>query len=134
LAVTPDPLTAALGFVDALALGRGDALGLGVTLAWATPASMRVLAAVTVITAGQRPMPDGLFHVNVGPPQQTRHRHHDALPRTRGADLFAMTTMSLVHRYVDLSVCVCQGRKVATYDVSLRELLTLFVVYRVKML
>jgi hypothetical protein len=79
LAVTPDPLTAALGFGDALALGLGDALalglgdalGLGVTLAWATPVSMRVLAAVTVIRADQRPMPGGLFHVNVGPPQQT---------------------------------------------------------------
>jgi hypothetical protein len=96
--LAPDPLTAALGFVDALALGCGDALGLGVTLAWATPVSMRLLAAVTVIRAGQRPMPGGLFHFNAGPPQQIRHRHHDALPRAPGADLFAMTTMSRLHR------------------------------------
>jgi hypothetical protein len=74
LGLAPAPLTAALGFVDALALGCGDALGLGVTLAWATPVSMRLLAAVTVIRAGQRPMPDGLFHFNAGPPQQIRHR------------------------------------------------------------
>src|ERR1700761_7044756 len=49
LAGAPDPRTAELGLADGLGLGCGDALGLGVTLAWASPESMSVLAAVTVI-------------------------------------------------------------------------------------
>jgi hypothetical protein len=54
----------ALGFGDALALGCGDALalGLGVTPAWASPVSMRVLAAVMTTRAGQRPMPGHRLH------------------------------------------------------------------------
>jgi hypothetical protein len=47
----------ASGRWDALALGRCDALapGLELALAWAAPVSMRVLAAVMTISAGQRP-------------------------------------------------------------------------------
>jgi hypothetical protein len=112
LALAPDPLTAALGFGDALALGCGDALalGCGVVLAWASPASMRVLAAVITIRVSQRPMLGRLFHFNVGPPRQIRIA---VVTRCRGRwpyVLSAMTTMSttfiamLIHRYLCVKV------------------------------
>jgi hypothetical protein len=51
---------AALGFGDALALG----LGFGAALAGESPVSMRALAAVMTIRAGQRLMPGRCFHFN----------------------------------------------------------------------
>jgi len=65
-----EPPTGALGFGDAL--GDGLALGLAVTLACASPPSIRLLAAVKTIRAGQRPKPGGSFRFNGRPPRQIR--------------------------------------------------------------
>jgi hypothetical protein len=86
-----------------------------VTLAWATPESINVPAAVTVIRADKRPMPVFLF--NAGPPQQIRHRRRSALPGApRGGsvrdDNDVMTSpLMLIRRYVCVKV---ENRTVST--------------------
>jgi hypothetical protein len=91
------PSTDVVAFDEAVALGFGDAVALGVTLAWANPANMRELAAVAAIRADRRTTPGRLIRINVGTPRQIRrHRRHAApglwirLVRT------SMTTMSLI--------------------------------------
>jgi hypothetical protein len=62
LSVAP---AAELALADGLASGDALELGLGTVLAWATPASIRVLAAVMTIKAGHRPMPCGRFRSKI---------------------------------------------------------------------
>ncbi len=112
-----EPSTGALGCGDALALGCGDALalGLGVVLAWASPVSMRVLAAVAVIRAGHRPMPGRRFHFNAGPPRQIRRHYRGAVPRALELRpvRYAATTMSeTFHFHAVMLPHVRQGQKV----------------------
>jgi hypothetical protein len=60
--------TGALGAGDALALGLGvpPAVLPGAVLAWASPVSIRALAAVITASAGQRPMPRSRFRLKLG--------------------------------------------------------------------